>query len=167
MMSLDMAHTYEKDHLNNSWTILILITGRRHRRRRRLRSRAFRKPHLRKSVRRPLQDRFHRRYNPRSVPTPSPSTTSLTHQALNDVISAHKKKLQSFNPNDPDGWRGSVINMSFDYPNDEDSPALEDALWAAYDAGIPMAAAAGNYGVCARRLPCTYVPLFTLIQYHF
>jgi hypothetical protein len=56
------------------------------------------------------------------------------------------------------GFRGSVINMSFSIAGTVTS--FEAACQAAFNAGIPMAAAAGNTkprGVAAFKAPCKYV----------
>ena len=58
-----------------------------------------------------------------------------------------------------DGWRGSVINWSIDsgiLPLDD---ILQMALQKAADAGIPIAAAAGNSGKTRLAIPAPYVPL--------
>ncbi|KAF1988454.1 subtilisin-like protein [Aulographum hederae CBS 113979] len=62
-------------------------------------------------------------------------------QAINDITDEHL-----FYRSDPnkirDGWRGSVINMSFWFEFDSD--ALNAALKRAHEAGISMATSAGN-----------------------
>ncbi|KAH6667961.1 peptidase S8/S53 domain-containing protein [Halenospora varia] len=71
-------------------------------------------------------------------------------QALEDVVAEH----EMYKRTRPSWWRGSVINMSFSAGGLQ--PALEKAFKAAYDAGIPMAAAAGNQNTVARAAPCIY-----------
>ncbi|KAF4503545.1 serine protease [Fusarium agapanthi] len=63
-------------------------------------------------------------------------------QAISDVIAEHKKHWES----PPDGWRGSVINVSMGFPDHAADPAFQRAWESAKVAGIPIAAAVGNSG---------------------
>jgi subtilisin family serine protease len=58
--------------------------------------------------------------------------------AFRDIIKKHNEKKA----NPPKGWKGSVINCSFGLTAKNN--ALNRAIDAAYDAGIPIAVAAGN-----------------------
>ncbi|KAM7203898.1 Peptidase S8/S53 domain containing protein, partial [Rhypophila sp. PSN 637] len=57
--------------------------------------------------------------------------------AIKDVTAQHIARQQ----NPPPGWKGSVINLSLGVPN---SASVRRALEGAYNAGIPIAAAAEN-----------------------
>lgn len=73
------------------------------------------------------------------------------------MIDVHKNSKKR------EGWRGSVINMSL--VASSSSEALDTSLEAAFQAGIPMAAAAGNDGkYVGSRAPCTYVSSHTHIH---
>ncbi|KAJ4247524.1 hypothetical protein NW762_013204 [Fusarium torreyae] len=61
-------------------------------------------------------------------------------QAISDITTEHNNYKQG-KGDPPKGWKGSVINMSLFSPEDE---ALRRAMKAAFDAGIPIAVAAGN-----------------------
>ncbi|KAF5963534.1 subtilisin-like protease III [Fusarium bulbicola] len=67
---------------------------------------------------------------------------SVKVRSITDVISEHKKYWES----PPDGWRGSVINVSMGFPDHAADPDFQRAWEAARAAGIPIAAAAGNSG---------------------
>ncbi|KAG4280523.1 hypothetical protein FPRO06_11856 [Fusarium proliferatum] len=67
---------------------------------------------------------------------------SVKVKSVSDVISEHKKYWGS----PPDGWRGSVINVSMGFPKHATDPDFQYAWDAARAAGIPIAAAAGNTG---------------------
>lgn len=64
-------------------------------------------------------------------------TAGIT-DAINDITKKHNEKKA----NKPEGWRGSVINMSFVVTSK--NSRLNKAIDKAYDAGIPIAVAAGN-----------------------
>ncbi|KAM7205939.1 Peptidase S8/S53 domain containing protein [Rhypophila sp. PSN 637] len=64
-------------------------------------------------------------------------TTGLV-EAINDVAKRHREKKKDR----PAGWKGSVINLSLAL--ETKSNALNRAIDRAYDAGIPIAVAAGN-----------------------
>ncbi|KAF4956266.1 hypothetical protein FSARC_11622 [Fusarium sarcochroum] len=61
-------------------------------------------------------------------------------QAISDITTEHNN-FKKGNDNAPKGWKGSVINMSLSSPGGE---AMKRAMKAAFDAGIPIAVAAGN-----------------------
>ncbi|KAM0351325.1 hypothetical protein ACHAP4_009465 [Fusarium culmorum] len=60
-------------------------------------------------------------------------------QAISDITSEHNEYKKGNNA--PSGWKGSVINLSL---TTGDSEALRRAMKATFDAGIPIAVAAGN-----------------------
>lgn len=68
--------------------------------------------------------------------------------AIYDVVGEHI----AFKANPPQGWRGSVINMSLKLVT-RDTTELEFALRRAYNEGIPIAAAAGNSGEAKISIP--------------
>lgn len=67
------------------------------------------------------------------------SETQGVLDAIKDVTAKHNEKKA----NPPRDWKGSVINMSLGL-SVKSSNAIRKALKAAYDAGIPIAVAAGN-----------------------
>ena len=70
-------------------------------------------------------------------------------RAVNDVVTAHNAKKANSNG----VWRGSVINMSLGAPGR--GRLLPAAILKAYDAGIPVIAAAGNENRLATNFwPC-------------
>lgn len=81
--------------------------------------------------------------------------------AVSDVIDAHfhyKKERTG------QGWKGSIINMSFKAPNSE---ALEDIIKKAIRAGIPIITSAGNGYIEGATKPCGYVTMTYLVEKGF
>ncbi|KAF5231899.1 hypothetical protein FAUST_9035 [Fusarium austroamericanum] len=73
-------------------------------------------------------------------------------QAISDITSEHNEYKKGNNA--PSGWKGSVINLSL---TTGDSEALRRAMKAAFDAGIPIAVAAGNEKEdTVNVVPCKY-----------
>ncbi|KPM37675.1 hypothetical protein AK830_g8908 [Neonectria ditissima] len=74
-------------------------------------------------------------------------------QAISDITSEHNN-FKNGNDKTMPGWKGSVINMSL---TTGDSEALRRAMKEAFDAGIPIAVAAGNNRQnTADVVPCKY-----------
>lgn len=70
------------------------------------------------------------------------STAGIIH-ALNDILEDHNKNKERKKKNQRDPWRGSVINLSFAIGDESDE--LTRVLQKVYEAGIPIAVAAGNF----------------------
>ncbi|KAL9105416.1 MAG: hypothetical protein Q9227_009409 [Pyrenula ochraceoflavens] len=68
-------------------------------------------------------------------------TRAWVAQAIEDIVAEHQR-FQAHKPYDT--WRGSVINISAGFPGT--NQYLRDPLRRAYEAGIPVVAAAGNDG---------------------
>ncbi|KAK3314308.1 peptidase S8/S53 domain-containing protein [Apodospora peruviana] len=79
-------------------------------------------------------------------------------RSINDIINEHKKNKQD----KPNGWAGSVINMSLGGTMDW-GPAFKLACQVAYNEGIPIAVAGGNSNVDAVTFqPCNYASVFCI-----
>lgn len=76
-------------------------------------------------------------------------------KAVSDVVQEHIRNKD----NPPNGWRGSVINMSIGYitASATDLLGLQAALQQAKNYGIPVAAAAGNNAKNRLESPSKYV----------
>lgn len=72
--------------------------------------------------------------------------------AINDVVREHVHNKDY----PPQGWRGSVINMSIGYRT-TNYHGIADMLQIAKRYGIPVAAAAGNQQKDELEIPARYV----------
>ncbi|KAM6509344.1 hypothetical protein FSOLCH5_012345 [Fusarium solani] len=87
------------------------------------------------------------------------STSEQKARAVDAVVAEHLK----FKANSPwDGWRGSVINWSMDSGIPPSDDILQRALQKAADAGIPIAAAAGNFDKTRLAIPARYKSTFSV-----
>ncbi|KAG9233700.1 peptidase S8/S53 domain-containing protein [Amylocarpus encephaloides] len=77
--------------------------------------------------------------------------------AVNDVITEHNSNKNK----PPKGWMGSVINMSIGYTT-KNFQGLQDALNKAKNAGIPIAAAAGNQRQDWLEIPARFASTFSV-----
>ncbi|KAM0547808.1 hypothetical protein ACHAPJ_010270 [Fusarium lateritium] len=79
-------------------------------------------------------------------------------QAISDVIQEHKRYWES----PPEGWRGSVINVSMAWPAFTTEINFREAWDSARAAGIPIAAAAGNSGENFLHVPARFAATYSV-----